>query len=394
MPDNPDDPFGKLPFFGDLARAMSGQGPVNWDVARQVAFTSAMQGATSEPNVDPASRISIERMFAEVDPHVRALTGLSTGAAGRPPAVLAVNRSTWAHHTLEAYRPIVAGLADALAQGGGRDGDARDGGDDPMAALLSHFSSMMAPAMLGMAVGTLVGQLAQRAFGQYDLPLPREPRGQVLVVPATIDAFAADWSIEPDHMRRWVAVHELVVHAVFGVDHVRSAIDSAVRRYVSGFRSEPASIAERMAGLADAGSDPAAALQQLLSDPTLLLGAVRSAEQDALAPELDAMVAALIGYVDRCVDTVAAAVVPSASAVGEAVRRRRIESGPHDRFVEQLLGLRLTRDQVSRGSAFVNGVIERAGNDGLARLFEAPGSLPTPSEVDAPGLWLARLGER
>jgi len=388
MSGNPDDPFGKLPFFGDLARAMSGQGPVNWDVARQVAFASATGGATSEPNVDPASRIAVERMFAEVDPHVRALTGLSTGAGGRPPAILAVNRSTWAHHTLEAYRPIVAGLADALARGTGSDDG---GGDDPMASLLSHFSSMMAPAMLGMAVGTLVGQLAQRAFGQYDLPLPREPRDRVLVVPATIDAFAADWSIEPDHMRRWVAVHELVVHAVFGVDHVRSAVDGAVRRYVSGFRSDPASIAERLSGLADAGGDPAAALQHLLSDPTLLLGAVRSAEQDELAPALDAMVASLVGYVDRCVDTVAAAVVPSAAAIGEAVRRRRIESGPHDRFVEQLLGLRLTRDQVSRGSAFVNGVIERAGNDGLARLFEAPGSLPTPSEVDAPGLWLARL---
>jgi putative hydrolase len=394
MASDPDDPFGKLPFFGDLARAMSGQGPVNWDVARQVAFTSAAKGATSEPNVDPASRIALERIFTEVDPHVRSLTGLSTGAAGRPPALLAVNRSTWAHHTLEAYRPIVAGLADALASGGGRNESGRDDGDDPMASLLSHFSSMMAPAMLGMAVGTLVGQLAQRAFGQYDLPLPREPRGQLLVVPATIDAFATDWSIELDHMRRWVAVHELVVHAVFSVDHVRSAVDGAVRKYVAGFRSDPASIAERMAGIAESGDDPSMALQQLLSDPTLLLGAVRSEEQAALAPALDAMVAALIGYVDRCVDTVAAAVVPSATAIGEAVRRRRIESGPHDRFVEQLLGLRLTRDQVLRGSDFVNGVIERAGNDGLARLFEAPNSLPTPSEVDAPGLWLARLGER
>lgn len=394
MPGDPDDPFGNLPFFGDLARAMSGQGPVNWDVARQVAYASATGGATSEPNVDPAARIAIERAFSEVDPHVRALTGLSTGAAGRPPAILAVNRSTWAHHTLEAYRPIVAGLADALARDGQRGDDDHGDGGDPMASLLAQFSSMMAPAMLGMAVGTLVGQLAQRAFGQYDLPLPREPRAQLLVLPATIDAFAADWSIEPDHMRRWVAVHELVVHAVFGVDHVRSAVDSAVRRYVSGFRSEPGSIAERMAGLADAEGDPAAALQQLLSDPTLLLGAVRSAEQDALAPALDAMVAAITGYVDRCVDTVAAGIVPSSAAIGEAVRRRRIEAGPHDRFVEQLLGVRLTRDQVSRGTAFVNGVIERAGNDGLARLFEAPGSLPTPSEVDAPGLWLARLGER
>lgn len=392
MPSDPDDPFGKIPFLGDLARAMSGQGPVNWDVARQVALMSATHGATSEPNVDPAARIEIERMFAEVDPHVRALTGLSTGASGRPPACVAVNRSTWAHHTLEAYRPIVSGLATALSQdrGGGED----DADADPMSALLAQFSAMMAPSMLGMAVGTLVGQMAQRAFGQYDLPLPREPRGQVLVVPATIDAFAADWSIDYRDMRRWVVVHELVVHAVFGVEHVRGAVDHAVRRYVSGFRSDPASIAGRLTGIAEQSGDPAAAMQLLLSDPTLLLGAVRSAEQEALAPALDAVVAALVGYVDRCVDTVASVVVPSAATIGEAVRRRRIESGPNDRFVEQLLGLRLTRDQVARGAAFVNGVIERAGNDGLARLFESPESLPTPSEVDAPGLWLARIGER
>ena len=44
-----------------------------------------------------------------------------------------------------------------------------------------------------------------------------------------------------------------------------------------------------------------------------------------------------------------------------------------------------------RGSAFVEGVIERAGADGLARLWESERMLPSPPEVDAPGLWLARI---
>ena len=60
-------------------------------------------------------------------------------------------------------------------------------------------------------------------------------------------------------------------------------------------------------------------------------------------------------------------------------------------FVERLLGLHLTRQQVERGRAFVDGVSERAGQAGVNQLLDRPGSLPTPAEMDAPGLWLARL---
>jgi uncharacterized protein (DUF2342 family) len=60
-------------------------------------------------------------------------------------------------------------------------------------------------------------------------------------------------------------------------------------------------------------------------------------------------------------------------------------------FVERLLGIRLGVEQVSRGKAFVQGVVDRGGEHALAPLLELPGSMPTPSEVDAPGLWIARV---
>ncbi|HEX6236993.1 MAG TPA: zinc-dependent metalloprotease, partial [Acidimicrobiales bacterium] len=62
-----------------------------------------------------------------------------------------------------------------------------------------------------------------------------------------------------------------------------------------------------------------------------------------------------------------------------------------DRFVERLLGLELGQATYERGSTFVEGVIERAGEEGLARLWEGERMLPSPPEVDAPGLWLARI---
>ena len=61
-------------------------------------------------------------------------------------------------------------------------------------AMMAGLSQMMAPAMLGMAVGSMVGQLAKRAFGQYDLPIPRPAAAELVLVPATIDAFAEEWS--------------------------------------------------------------------------------------------------------------------------------------------------------------------------------------------------------
>ena len=67
---------------------------------------------------------------------------------------------------------------------------------------------MMAPAMMGMSVGSMVGNLARRAFGVYDLPIPRATPALVLV-PANIDTFAADWEIAIDEMRLWVLAHEL-----------------------------------------------------------------------------------------------------------------------------------------------------------------------------------------
>ena len=37
-------PFEQLPIFGDLARLFSEQGPVSWDVARQISVLLATEG--------------------------------------------------------------------------------------------------------------------------------------------------------------------------------------------------------------------------------------------------------------------------------------------------------------------------------------------------------------
>ncbi len=99
----------------------------------------------------------------------------------------------------------------------------------------------------------------------------------------------------------------------------------------------------------------------------------------------------LEGYADTVSERIAERLVPGAERVEEAVRRHRLERGDAERFLEGLLGLRLQREHYERGRAFCRGVVERAGLDGLNRLWESEAFLPTPAEVDAPGLWLARI---
>jgi uncharacterized protein (DUF2342 family) len=90
-------------------------------------------------------------------------------------------------------------------------------------------------------------------------------------------------------------------------------------------------------------------------------------------------------------DGVGQTLVSGYGALVEALRRRRAERGEGERFVARLFGLDVTPAQYERGRTFVKGVVERAGEDGLARLWKSERELPTPAEVDAPGLWLERI---
>jgi putative hydrolase len=258
--------------------------------------------------------------------------------------------------------------------------------------MMAGLSQMMGPSMMGMAVGSMVGRMAARTFGQYDLPIPRSD-STLLVVPANIDSFAADWSLPVDEMRLWVLAQELTGHTLFSITSLRDQLAGMVRRYVGAFQPDPSAVAERLSEFETDGiGDPAQALQQLLGDPAVLLGAVQGPEQQSLAPSLDAAVAAVVGYVDYLVDSVAVRVIGGdALRIAEAVRRRRVEVSPDDVFVERLLGLHLTNEQVQRGKAFAGGVVDRVGEAGLTQLFTKPSALPTPAEIEAPGLWIARL---
>ncbi len=374
-----DDPFSGIPFLNEIMSMLQGQAGGGWDATRQLAIGIA-SGGESEPNVDPADRIAFEQLARVAELHVADATGL-----GSEFRVSSVTRTEWARRSLDDYRSLFETLTSALAGSGPQP----DESADPM---LGPLMAAMAPMMLSFTTGGMIGHLARHSLGTYNLPVPRPSAADCMVVVRNVDEFGSAWSLPPDDLRMWVALHEASHHAVLTVPHVAERLTALLDDFVGGFSPNPHALEEHLSGL-DLGGDPSelASLQDTLGDPEVILGAVSTEEQQGTQAALTAVVAAVVGYVDHIMDAVGSNLIGSYDQVTEALRRRRVEADASDRFVERLLGLELSQEQYDRGESFIDGVAERAGDDGLARLWSDEAHLPTPAEVDAPGLWLARI---
>jgi putative hydrolase len=384
--DFPPLPFGGMPFFNDMMRAMSQQGPLNWDLAQQFAQLGAV-GDEPDPEPHASTRIEYNTLADIADMHVREIAGAITTTSAVRPEILTTTRARWAHRTLTDLRPLFTDLATALSTRSPNE----ESLDEPFAAMLNNLSTMMAPAMMGMSIGSMVGALASHALGQYELPLARPESREILIVSSSVDTFAKEWDIAQDDMRMWVLIHELASHVVLASPAVTEGLMDLVRQHVSAFRPDPQAVMEIIGELDLNNAEAVESIQKIFSDPMILMGAMRTPEQENLAPLLDAHVAAISAYIDFIVDSVGARLLGAQTSIAEAARRRRVEYGTDAVLIERLLGISSTRAQQSRGRAFIQGVIERSDTQTLARLTENPTHLPTPNELEAPGLWLARL---
>ena len=380
-------PFGGFGFDpAAFGRMFSETGPVSWELARWMVT----QGSGPQTNVDPLRRIRLEELLRVAELQVGDVTGLATAPSGRTLSVEAVSPAGWAQATIDDYKPLLERLARSLAAPAGAEPPSVDlpPGAEALGPLFAQLPKILGPMMMGMQSGMLLSQLASRAFGSYELPVPRPGRHALLLVPHAMDAFASSWSLPQDDLSLWVCVDEVAHHAVLSLPHVQRAVTDLLLQHAGGFRADGIDLEERLGGIDP--NDPES-LQSLLGDPEAVLGAVRTEEQERLRPRIDAIVVAIEGYVDHVVDVVGHRLIASYASLTEALRRRRVEEKPSDRFVDHLLGLELTDAQYARGRTFVHGILERGGDDALARLWSDEAHLPTPAEIDAPGLWLARI---
>ncbi len=387
-----DPPFGGEFPFGDLSKLFSGfgaSGPSDpWQQASDIASQIASDGGT-EPNLDPSQRIAVEDLARVADLHVRQLPGISLASDAQ---IAAVTRKDWATRSVKAYRPFFERFAEAL--GSATPPDLGGVGGDPLSMMMGQMFTALGPMLVSASAGSMLGHLGQKALGQYDLPVPR-PGNEILVCPSGIDQAATDWAVDRDQLRLYVLVHELATHAVLSIPHVGGRLESLFLDFAAAFRPNPDKIAEMFGAGGFGDMTDMSQIQEAseqLSDPDAILDMMRSPAHDLLMPQLDALVATVMGFVDHAVVRACGPLVPQLDQIRQELRYRMVDVSDADRFMERLLGINITDNTLRRGDQFIEGLVERSGDEGLSRLWADELDLPTAAEVNAPGLWLARIG--
>ena len=391
-------PFGAGGFdLAQLMQMLQSQGPINWEVARQIAAWVAVEGGSERP-IDSAAHEQLAELARAAQTNVVAETDLTGTYAA---SLRTLGPQGWAALHLDALRPVLEALATTLGkimrEAGPAPGELESGqprsagaaGASPFGPeMLGGMMQMLAPALLGMQAGSMIGYLAQHALGRYDLPLPTSDEPSLCFVVQNIDAFEEAWSLDRADLRFYVAVHEVVHAAERSVPWVRARLVRLSTEFVSAYEVDPGAIEDRFGAVDPA--DPST-LGSIAEDPDALLGAMHSPRQDEPRRQLQLLTAVLEGYADSVLERVGEKLIPSFRQIHEAMDRHRVERGEAEVFIEGLLGLKLERHHYEEGAAFCRGVIDRAGPGGLNRLWESERMLPTPAELDAPGLWLARI---
>ena len=60
-------------------------------------------------------------------------------------------------------------------------------------------------------------------------------------------------------------------------------------------------------------------------------------------------------------------------------------------MLRALLGIDAKLSQYTRGKAFVDEVVARAGMAGFNTVWSGPDALPLPNEIENPALWVDRV---
>jgi len=382
--------FGRIPLFREFARLMAtGSGPVNWELARQVAVATAAGADTlgmtpqlpspaAAPERGEARAWDDRLRLAElwVDP-ATSLPGPGVALAARP-----LSRPDWAEAVLPEFAPLVEPGARRMTEALGSDGAT---GLPGAADMVGRLGALLA----GLQAGTLVGQLARSVLGQYELAMPPGDPARVLLLPENVGAFEQASGLPSDQLRLWLACHEVAGQRLFaGVgwlrDHLHGVVDDIARET----DPDASGLMDRLQSLEGGGPD---ALQELLEGGEGLLGPPSTALRAAIG-KLEVLLALTAGYAVMIAGRALEGRLPALEAIEAAMRRRLADPhAPHGLFA-QLLRADPERAAAARGERFCREVLAATDIDGLDRVWAHPEFLPSAEELDVPGRWLERVG--
>ena len=397
--------------FAQLQKLMSWSGgPVNWDLASEIATTASRQQDRAVTAAEAAEVVEACRL---ADLWLDGVTGLpAVGGTAQ-----AWTRTGWIEDTLPAWRQLVdpvagrvvaamtgtieKGLTDTLSgEGGLPEGLPPEiagmlggaglgpgglaGAMGPLAGVMKQIGGFAFGAQVGQALGALAAEVL--SAGEVGLPLARS--GRPALLPANVAAFTEGLAVPAEEVRLYLALREAAHARLFhAVPWLQAHLFDAVDAYARGIEVDPAAI-ERAVGSIDP-TDPAS-LQRAIGEGLFDLPPTEA--QAAALARLETALALVEGWVDAVVDAAATGHLPSSAALRETVRRRRASGGPAEQTFAALVGLQLRPRRLRDAAALWGALAAAGGAEARDALWAHPDLLPSASDLDDPVGFAAGAG--
>ncbi|HKG04102.1 MAG TPA: zinc-dependent metalloprotease [Conexibacter sp.] len=342
---------------------------IDWFLAQRLARHVAGEPDSRPPSTD------LVALSADSAERVIAYTGL-TPAHELPPAE-GIGRAEWIAANVGAMRML---LDPPLSKVGEGLGPAR------------HAMRLAAGVVLTAEVGVVLGFLAQRVLGQYELVLldttPDDRPPRLLFVLPNLAGAGQTFGADEREFLTWVALHE-VTHAVqfAGVPWLQRHMAAMVRELLSHAELR----IDTRRGLRMPGGDDLKRLVAAVRNGDFVSLVASEQERETLE-RMQATMAVLEGHAEHVMDAVGAPLLPSLPRLRAALDARRKSQSAPARLLQRLLGLEMKLKQYEQGKRFCDAVVREAGVEALNRVWESPEMLPSSAELDAPSQWLRRTG--
>ena len=337
----------------------------DWNTAVDVGRRVAGPGAP----VAGADRARVREDLAEVVPQaeqlIRGFTQMEVQGFRSRPWVM--GRTDWMRANLNGLQRLIEPLAERILDG------------RPTRAEFKRKA-------LGAQAGVLIGYVARKVLGQYDVFLPPDDEGLLYFVGPNIVEVERRFALPPRDFRLWIAIHEVTHRVQFGhATWLRGFLSSQVNEYLSTVQLDSHQMMEQLKRAADearAGAD-----WRGMGGVFLLL----SPEQRELFKRMQAMMSLLEGHASYVMNEVARDHVHDVDRMRRALSARR-RSSTVERSFQKAIGFDQKIQQYDAGERFVRTIVDRAGMATFNLIWRSAADLPSHDEIVEPERWLARVG--
>jgi len=351
---------------------------IDWRTARDIAVTMSRDEALSMADrrkLDAEYRALVARCV----PIVSEYTGDHLPDA--PERTFAFDRVDWVNANIDAFERMFAPLEGLSLLG-----------DAANRSIAGQMFGTLNQKVLSAEVGLLLGYLARKVLGQYDLTLlGREPLGpgRLYYVEPNIKAAEHTLGLPRDEFRMWLALHE-TTHAFEFEAHpwLRDHFNTMLERYFGFLREDAVNL--RSQGL----SGLRLYVDRIRSgsgESGSWLESLMNAEQRVLFTQMQATMCIVEGYSNHVMNAVGRELLPNYTMISRRFAQRLQQRSQADRLLAKLTGLDVKMEQYRLGEEFIDRVASERGHSFARRVWDGADYLPTMAEIRQPELWLARI---